>query len=183
MLEWVQRAFGLAGWVVGVDIGLGESVGKAAEADTGPEWLVAEVGLTHTCHRTARNRQAFDHMTCMASSKLALRASCRTSPIMSLFLPRPHELCRSKDCCNDRLRSWKCSRKTLNIGRVVEFVSSRSKQQKSTRLENCATRTTHRRRFCHWSPRCPFTALSALSCPKSDSNSRKKTMESRSKQA
>jgi len=97
-LEWVVRAFELAGEVAGVDIGLGELVGKVAGADTGSEWLVEEVGLAHTCHKTARNRQVVDHTTCIASSKMDLRDSSGTNPIMSLFSPRPHELRASKDC-------------------------------------------------------------------------------------
>jgi hypothetical protein len=92
------RAFELAGEVAEVDIGLGELVGKVAGADTGSEWPAGEAGLTHTCHRTARNRRAVDHTTCIASSKMDLRDSSGTNPIMSLFSPRPHELRGSKHC-------------------------------------------------------------------------------------
>jgi len=41
---------------------------EAASTDTGAEEPVEEAELTHTCHRTGRNHQAADHMSCTVSS-------------------------------------------------------------------------------------------------------------------
>lgn len=58
----------LAGEAAGTGTEFEELVGQVAGTVAGSEELVGEAGLTHTCHRNARNHQVVDHTTCTASS-------------------------------------------------------------------------------------------------------------------
>ena len=67
-VEQVLVAPELAAEVADTDTGTRGAVGKVVRTDIGPEEPVEEAELTHTCHRTGRNHQAADHMSCTASS-------------------------------------------------------------------------------------------------------------------
>jgi hypothetical protein len=69
-VERVQGVLDSAGEVADTDTQTEGPVGKAAGTDIGPEELVREIGLIHTCHRTGRNRQVADHKICTASSSM-----------------------------------------------------------------------------------------------------------------